>query len=639
MRRLLVLLVPALIAATAAAPAQAAVAWAPCPDEGFQAFECARLAVPLDRGGAGGGETIELFARRLRAPSNPTNTALVALAGGPGQPAAPVAAAFAVALAPGLKDRDLLVFDQRGTGRSGALSCPSLGRVRNATRAVGACASHLGARRGFYRTSDSVADLEDLRRAAGYDRLALYGVSYGTKVALDYAASHGERVERMVLDSTVPHAGPDPLARSSFTAVRRILREQCAAGRCRGVTPDALGDARRLVRRSRPVKGAYRDGRGRRRTAEADGGAVYLAYRLTDLNPAFRAMLPGAVRAAVRGDATPLLRVLSQVAGPSGGSVARFQADDENNSALNLATLCEEIAFPWDRGASVERRADQATDVLLATPASVFSPFDRQTAAQSGLLSLCLGWPHATPPPAPPGALPAVPTLELTGAADIRTPVEDARGVAARIPSAPALVVVPHVGHSVLGGDPSGCARAAIAQFFREGTATACPRSRPLVPPLALPARRLGDLPTTARVRGTAGRTLTAVLRTRDDALAAALGAQIEGRTTRVGGVRGGVIALRGDDVVLRDVQWMRGVRVTGTFAGDRPTARVRVRGSGARGSLTFHRDGRVTGRLGGRRVRIRPVARSAAARTAPRDWTGFSALRRLVPLTRAAQG
>jgi len=645
MRRLLVVLTaPALLAAVLAAPstASAAVAWAPCTDQGFQAFECGRLVVPLDRSGGTGG-TVELFARRLRAPSTPTGTAVVALAGGPGQPAAPIAASFATALAPGLQDRDLLVFDQRGTGQSGALACSALSRRATNARLAGACASELGPRRAFFRTSDSVADLEDLRREAGYERLALYGVSYGTKVALDYASAFPVRVERLLLDSVVPPEGPDPLGRSSFVAARRILREQCAARRCTGATPDPVGDVRRLVSRTRRTRGSYVDGRGRRRTAEAEGGAVYLAYRLTDLNPAFRALLPGSVRAAVRGDATPLLRVLSQVLGGGGGagqasSPVRLQAAGENSSALNLATLCEEVRFPWDRAAGAERRAEQATDALLRTPASVFAPFDRRTAAASGLLSLCLGWPNATPPPAPPAAPPGVPTVELSGGADIRTPVEDARAVAARIPSAPAVVVVPHVGHSVLGGDPSGCARAAVAQFFREGTATACPASEPVVPPLPRPATSLRSLPRTARVPGTAGRTLTAVLRTRDDAIVAALGAQLDG-ATRAGGVRGGTIRLRGDDVVLRNVQWVRGVRVSGTFAENATTAQVRVTGSGARGTLTFRRDGRVSGRLGGRTIRIRPraTAAAAAARSAG-DWTGWSRFERLAPLTRAAR-
>ena len=641
MRRTSLLLAPVLVLLALALPtsASAAIAWAPCPDPGFQAFECGRLSVPLDRSGAVGG-TVDLFARRLRAPGNASRTALVALAGGPGQAAAPIARGFATGLASGLQDRDLLVFDQRGTGQSGALTCPALTGKQTSARVVRACANQIGPRRGLYRTADTVADLEDLRREAGYDRVALFGVSYGTKVALDYAAAFPARVERMALDSVVPPEGPDPLTRASFTATRRILREQCAARLCSGATPDAVGDVRALVRRARGFRGTYVDGRGRRRRGAGGGAAVYLAYRETDLNPAFRALLPGAVRAARRGDESPLLRIFSQVLGFPGGSqaVPRLQDAGGTNFALNVATLCEDVAFPWDRGAGVDRRARQAGTALGLTPRAVYQPFTRRIAAATGLLPLCVGWPNATPQPAPPAPLPGVPTLELSGQADIRTPVEDARAVAGRIPSPASVVVVPNVGHSVLGSDPTECAAAAVAQFFGSGTAAPCAAARPSIPPQPRPARSVRALRPTAGLRGVAGRTLTAVLRTRDDALVAGLGAQLSG-TNRVGGVRGGTIRISGNDVVLSNVQWVRGVRLSGTFADASDTAVLRVRGSFARGTLTFFRDGRVEGRLGGRRVQIRPVARTAAAVPRKGDWTGFARFERLRPLALAAAG
>ena len=103
--------------------------------------------------------------------------------------------------------------------------------------------------------------------------------------------------------------------------------------------------------------------------------------------------------------------------------------------------------------------------------------------------------------------------------------------------------------------------------------------------------------------------------------------------------MRGGTIGVRGGDVVLRDVQWVRGVRASGTFAQNASSARLRITGSGARGTLTFRRDGRVSGRLGGRRIRVRPVARTATAAGARTgDWTGYSRFERLAPLTRAAR-
>lgn len=613
----------ALVAAALALPASshAAIAWGPCPEPAFQAFECSTTQAPLDYTGAVGG-TVPLFARRLRAGGpNPGNVALVALSGGPGQSAAASAADFAVTLAPGVRERDLIVFDQRGTGQSGALQCPSLSRRGRTADIVAACAQSLGGIRGLFRTADSVADLELLRREGGYDKLALFGVSYGTKVALDYAARYPGRVERLLLDSVVPQEGPDPLVRSSVVAMRRALRELCGGGRCRRATPDVLGDLRRLVARGeRRLRGTFVDSRGRRRTGALDGADLYAMIQAGDTNPAWRAQLPAAIRAAVRGDEAALLRIASNVFGgvPS-GSASRLQVQDRGaNSALFIATICEEVRFPWARDASLQTRVGQAEAALRGLPQTVVTPFDRESIAGAGLLPLCIGWPNASPTPAEPGALPAVPTLLISGSSDVRTPAEDAGAVAARVPGAVPLVV-PFVGHSVLGGDPSGCAQAAVAGFFNGAGVAPCTNRGPIVDPVARSPRTVGALSPTARIRGLPGRTLTAVIRTRDDSLVQAIALGFAGER-RSGGLRRGVVALTDGGVSLRGVEVVEGVRVTGTFPDEGSVARLRVSGpSAARGSLRVTRSGQITGTLGGRRIAVRP-ARSASVGAGP-SW------------------
>ena len=128
----------------------------------------------------------------MAATGGPARTAVVALAGGPGQAAMPAATEFAELLAPALATRDLLVFDQRGTGGSGRLRCRAFEQPAGRSIVDGRAAARTSSApaAGFYRTADSVADIEDLRAAAGYEKLVLFGVSYGTKVALDYAAAY-----------------------------------------------------------------------------------------------------------------------------------------------------------------------------------------------------------------------------------------------------------------------------------------------------------------------------------------------------------------------------------------------------------------------------------------------------------------
>src|SRR5262249_59756362 len=101
---------------------------APAADAAFAAcgtnISCETVTVPLDRSGQVPG-TVDLAVRKVNASQTPGAGAMFVLAGGPGQAATPLTAAFAATLGPALRTRDLIVFDQRGTGLSGRLVCPS----------------------------------------------------------------------------------------------------------------------------------------------------------------------------------------------------------------------------------------------------------------------------------------------------------------------------------------------------------------------------------------------------------------------------------------------------------------------------------------------------------------------------------
>ena len=66
------------------------------------------------------------------------------------------------------------------------------------------CAASLGPQRDFYSTHEHAEDLEAVRQALGVDKVALWGTSYGTKLALAYALAHPDHVDRLLLDSVVP---------------------------------------------------------------------------------------------------------------------------------------------------------------------------------------------------------------------------------------------------------------------------------------------------------------------------------------------------------------------------------------------------------------------------------------------------
>src|SRR5439155_10500932 len=138
---------------------------------------------------------------------------------------------------------------------------------------------------------------------------------------------------------------------------------------------------------------------------------------------------------------------------------------------------CEETTFPWDRNADAATRARQATAAANALAPAAVRPFNRNVALKGELIPLCVGWPVASPPPVAPGPLPQVPTLVLEGQADLRTPLEDGRAVAAQIPGS-TVVAIPHTGHSVLGSDLSTCGTDAVTAFFAGGQPSPCAPTR-----------------------------------------------------------------------------------------------------------------------------------------------------------------
>ncbi len=450
--------------------------------------DCGRVLVPLDRAGRAAGN-IRLAAIRVRARSRRASRprdAVVALSGGPGESAIPFIVDFLGEMYPALTTRDLLVFDQRGTGVSSPVRCPRfqrgvLGGLAAATRE---CAQGLGSAAASYNTEEAARDIEAVRVASGARKLTLYGISYGTKVAMVYASLYPDRVERLVLDSVVDPFGPDPFDLDLFSAVSRVMREACAGGRCRGVTNDPVADLQTLVQRlaRAPLAGYVVGGDGRRRMRQMGRGALLDLLVEWDYDPAGRATIPGAVRSALNGDPQPLLRLVHLVLGSvPEESIRLFDV------GTFVATSCADQGFPWSPASQPERRWAEVMAAADRIPDAAFAPFDRATARASSLFRICALWPPvARAPLTPVGPLPDVPTLIFSGSGDLRTPSEPARALAAAQPHS-SLVVVPGAGHGVLPSDLSGCADTAVRRFFagRPVSPTCPPSSAPILRLLA----------------------------------------------------------------------------------------------------------------------------------------------------------
>ena len=155
---------------------------------------------------------------------DPAPDPIVYLEGGPGGHALEVVPfVFESRIAPFLTDRRFIVFDQRGVGYSDPnLDCPELIALTYETldqqmsveehRAKGlsaslACRDRLleeGVNLRAYTSADNAADLNALRRALGYEEWNLYGISYGTRLALTAVRDYPEGIRSVVLDSAYP---------------------------------------------------------------------------------------------------------------------------------------------------------------------------------------------------------------------------------------------------------------------------------------------------------------------------------------------------------------------------------------------------------------------------------------------------
>jgi pimeloyl-ACP methyl ester carboxylesterase len=587
-----------------------------CP--GQAQFACGTINVPLDYSGNVPGTVALHFAARRSFPRN--GKILFALTGGPGQQGIDFATQSALSLEPALSRYRLVVLDQRGTGRSGVLRCPGVQSARAldvvAPTELAACAAQIGPRRAFYTSADTVLDLESVRKALGASKVGLMGISYGTHVALQYARAFPANVDRLLLDSIVGPDGPDPFLLDSYRALPRILREQCAHGRCAGATADPVADVAALVNRintSGPLRGTFFDAAGRRRhTAYVAAEQLVWLLSAGDLNPLLRAAMPGAIGAARRGDTAELMR-FKRIA--NGGPTPTTDL----SAGLFVTTGCLDVPLPYPLATTpIPARSAIGQAALAAIPPATFGPFDPQTVLRSSYVDDCVLWPNDVARPPFTGPLPDVPALLLGGRLDTRTPIENARATAAELPHA-SVVTLHGSGHDATDADQTGCIARATSRFFAGRTVGHPCRGRDNgFRPLPSPPTSLRDFRPAAGVGGARGRAVFAVLDTVQDAIITASELQDAQLPLRGGGLRGGRFRVfeQGSALRLTRYSFVPRLRVTGTLrAGDTDvTGRLAVTGpKNATGFVRLTSTG-ATGRLGGRPFTYRAPRRSSAS-------------------------
>lgn len=188
---------------------------------------CGALVVAEDRADPANERTISLHVAIFASESSrPAPEPVVYLEGGPGGDALEsIPFAFEDRFAPFLADYTFIMFDQRGTGYSQpSLACPEYTELTlellddilsdeelqaENLEMLGECRERLvqeGANLAAYESAASAADVDDLRRALGYEQVNLYGISYGTRLAQTILRDYPQGVRSAILDSSYPIA-------------------------------------------------------------------------------------------------------------------------------------------------------------------------------------------------------------------------------------------------------------------------------------------------------------------------------------------------------------------------------------------------------------------------------------------------
>jgi pimeloyl-ACP methyl ester carboxylesterase len=423
---------------------------------------CGTLAVPEDPARPQGRQVVLDVVVLPALEGLGTGGAMFQLEGGPGLAASDSRDFYLAEGREYRRGRDVVLADQRGAGHGPrALRCARLeartpldddyGRA-----AVDECRAELERRVDLtqYSTWIAAGDVDAVRAALGYERIDLWALSYGTKLAQVYLKRFPDRVRTAFLIGTVALDYQPPLFHAAVAqrALDGVFFDCQMDAACRGAFPGLRADWQRVLARldGGPVqvtvpKGEKRGEKTPERTVEVRRGAFVEAVRGLLAVTESQRKLPRLIHAAAAGDFVPLVTQLGT--GPSPFA-----------EGLYLSVTCAEGSA----------RIDPAT-VPAATAGTFLGDYRVR-----GELDACSRWPKATLPegfftPATAGA----PVLVVSGGGDHVAAPEWSDEVCAKLPKC-RLVRVPHLGHAPFdvgawkGGD---CVDRLALDLFARGNA------------------------------------------------------------------------------------------------------------------------------------------------------------------------
>jgi pimeloyl-ACP methyl ester carboxylesterase len=408
--------------------------------------------------------------------------------------------------------RDVVLVDQRGTGRSAPLVCPddasnrsfAAWEVAAQRQAMAACRKALQKLSyiaqptdlAFFTTPLAMQDLDAVRQRVGADQINVVGVSYGTRAALDYQRQFGAHVRRSVLDGVAPPdmALPASSAQDSQAALDALWADCAAESECKQAFPSLRGDWQKLLQ-SLPRRTTVADPlSGQPQTEVLSRAALLGVVRSALYVPSLASALPQAVHDAAQGRLEGLSGLGSALRAPGAAPMAMGMhlsvLCGEDMPLLNAPPRNDERQGQANRQRHAERsgernlerklerkleRNGQRGDARNPEPRPTRGVAPRLETAQSPdfgdealhlYRSLCADWP-ARPVPADYYRIaPAQrPVLLLSGGLDPATPPRHAARAAQALGAKALHVVAPKAGHGLLS---TACGQDMLYRFVSE---------------------------------------------------------------------------------------------------------------------------------------------------------------------------
>jgi pimeloyl-ACP methyl ester carboxylesterase len=383
----------------------------------------------------------------------------VYIAGGPGSSAVEDASYIAEEFAQLRDKRDLLFVDQRGTGESNPLNC-NLFNPADPQSYFGyyfpldplrKCRQELEAKADLtlYTTAVAMDDLDEIRAVLGYDRLNLFGASYGTRAALTYLKRHPQHVRTVMLQGVSPtnHHMPYDFPKQTERALQGVLAECAADETCNKAFPNVRDDEKaalnQLLKGPVEVEVRTEGGKGREKVRlSRDLAAEAIRYML--YNSGSAQQVPLFLHLAAGGNFVPLAQAALKY---------RQNIVATGSNGLYLSITCAEDV-PWIKPGEGERLAQ---DTFLG---------DYRLRQQR---EACALWPRAQiesdygEP-----VRSALPVLIFTGEWDPVTPPSNGDTAAGYLSSS-LHVIVPHGGHGFDGLEGLECISRLSVRFVETG--------------------------------------------------------------------------------------------------------------------------------------------------------------------------